>query len=57
MIKVGKIGTKDEILTVQYKQISGIVNKSRRILEMAPWQREVEARRLNFSKMQIKKII
>ena len=42
-IKVGKISKKYEILIVEEKQISLIGNKTNRILETTPRQRELEA--------------
>ena len=41
VIKVGKISEKDEMLTVEEKRISLIGNKTKRILEMTPEQREL----------------
>ena len=57
MIRVGKGSEKYYILTVEEKRIAIIGNKTKRILEMAPGQRELEARRLKASKMRIKKRI
>ena len=55
ILKVGKIGAKDEILTVQEKKIGNIGNDKRRSLEMTPWKREVEVWWLRVDKMKIKK--
>ena len=56
MIKVGKFSEKDDIVAVEEKRISLIRNKTRRILELTPEQRELETRWSKESKMQIKKL-
>ena len=55
--KVGKICAKDEILTVQEKQIAYIKNKTKLSLKINPYQRELEAQRLKESNMRTKKRI
>ena len=55
MIKVGEINGKYYILTVEQKRVALIGNNTKRGLEITPWKRELEARFLNSSKIQIKK--
>ena len=57
ILKVGRISAKNDILTVQEKKQSHIGNKTKRILEMTMWQRELEAWQLKSSKMRMKKRI
>ena len=52
-----KISAKDDILTVQQKQIARRVNKTKIILEINLQQIEIEARRLKAENMQTKKRI
>ena len=56
-LKVGNIGAKDDILTVQQKQVAHIVNKTKISLEMTPRQRELGARRLKSRNMRTRKQI
>ena len=57
VIKVGEISYKDDILTIEEKQLSLIMNKTERNLEMTPRQRDIEARCLKVAKMRINKRI
>ena len=57
VVKVGKISGKYDILIVEEKRVSLIVNKTKIILEMTTWERDIYARRLKSSKMRIKKRI
>ena len=57
MIKVGKISEKDDVLTVEDKKIDLIGNRTKISLEINPEKREIQARQLKASKMQIKKKI
>ena len=56
-IKVGKISEKDEILTLEEKRISLIENKTKRIIEMSSYKRELDSRRAMASSMWINKLI
>ena len=57
VIKVEKISGKGNILTVKVKQTPLIGNKTNRSFEIAPWQRELEAKFLKADNIQIKKLI
>ena len=57
MIKVGKVFSKYDILTVEEKRVALVGNKTNISLETNPWKRELYARQLKKSKMRIKKII
>ena len=57
LIKVGRISEKYDILRFEGKCMALIGNKTKVSLEITPAQRELEARRLNTSKMWIKKRI
>ena len=55
VLKVGRISTKNYILTVQEKQQARIGNKTKIILEITPYQREIEVWQLKASKMRMEK--
>ena len=57
VFKVGKIGAKYDILTVQERSISHIGNKTKRSLEMNSWKKEVDKLWLKVNKIQMKKKI
>ena len=56
-LKVGKVGDKDNILTVQKKKVVHIGNNTKISLEMTPRQREAETQRLKVAKMRMRKLI
>ena len=55
VLKVGRISTKNYILTVPEKQPARIGNKTKIILEITPYQREIEVWQLKASKMRMEK--
>ena len=57
VLKLGKIVGKCDILTVQEKKQELGGNKTNIRLEITPWQREIEARRLKTAKIRTRKLI
>ena len=57
IIKAGKISGKYDIITVQDKEPSNRGNKTKKILEMNRWEREIEAWRFKAAKILMKKRI
>ena len=57
VIKVGKIGDKYDIFTVEEKRIVLIGNRTKRILEMTSRQRELDEIRLKTYKMRFRRQI
>ena len=51
VLKVGRISTKNDIFTVQEKQQARIGNKTKIILEITTYQREIEVWQLKAPKM------